>query len=54
MIIITAVTAVENKTPNVSNLVKKTLTITQILIKLKIKLLIMIIVNILLLQNLIS
>ena len=51
---ITALTAVENKIPNVSNLVKK-LTITQELVKLKIKLLlIMIMINILLLKNLIS
>ena len=51
---ITALTAVENKIPNVSNLVKK-LTITQELVKLKIKLLlIMITINILLLKNLIS
>ena len=52
---ITVLTAVENKTANVSNLVKK-LTITQKLVKLKIKLLlIMIMLNILiLLKNLIS
>ena len=51
----TAVADVENKTPNVSNLVKKKLTVTQKLVKLKIKLLlIMIIINILLLKNLIS
>ena len=49
----TALTAVENKEPNVSNLAKK-LTITQKLMKLKRKLLIMIIRNILLLQNLIN
>ena len=48
-----ALTAVENKKPNVSNLVKK-LTIVQKLVKLNRKLLIMIIINILLLQNLIS
>ena len=48
-----ALTAVGNKLPNVSNLVKK-LTITQKLMKLKRKLLIMIMINILLLQNLIS
>ena len=47
----TALTAVENKIPNVSNLVKK-LTITQKLVKLKIKLLhIMIMINIPLLKN---
>ena len=52
---ITVLIAVENKTANVSNLVKK-LTITQKLVKLKIKLLlIMIMLNILvLLKNLIS
>ena len=49
----TALTAVENKTPNVSNLVEK-LTMTQKLIKLKRELLIMIMINILLLQNFIS
>ena len=48
-----ALTAVENKIPNVSNLVKK-LTITQKLIKLRRKILIRIMINILLLQNLIS
>ena len=48
-----ALTAVENKKPNVSNLVKK-LTIVQKLVKLNRKLLIMIIINILLLRNLIS
>ena len=48
-----ALTAVENKNPNVSNLVKK-LIITQKLVKLNRKLLIMIIINILLLRNLIS
>ena len=50
----TTLTAVENKIPNISNLVKK-VTITQKLVKLKIKLLlIMIMINILLLKNLIS
>ena len=50
----TDLTAVENKIPNVSNLVKK-LAITQKLVKLKIKLLlIMIMANILQLKNLIS
>ena len=50
----TALTAVENKIPNVSTLVKKTDYITK-LVKLKIKLLlIMIMINILLLKNLIS
>ena len=49
-----ALTAVENKIPNVSNLAKKKLTILQRLVKLTIKLLIMIMINILLLQNLIS
>ena len=50
----TALTAVENKIPDVIDLVKK-LTITQKLMKLKINLLmIMIIINILLLKNLIS
>ena len=48
-----ALTTVENKIPNVSNLVKK-LTITQKLMKLKRKLLAMIMINILLLQKLIS
>ena len=51
---ITALAVVENKTPNVSNIVIKNLTITQKLVKLKRKLLIMIIINILLLQNSIS
>ena len=47
-------TAVENKTPNVNNLVKK-LAITQKLVKLKKKLaLIMIVINIILLANLIN
>ena len=51
----TALTTVKNKIPNVSNLVKKKLTITQKLVKLKIKLLlIMIVINILLLKSLIS
>ena len=45
-------TAVENKTPSVSNLVEK-LIITQKLLKLKRKLLIVIMINISLLQNLI-
>ena len=49
----TALTAVEKKKPNVSNLVKK-LTITQKLVKLKRKLLIIIMINVLLVQNLIS
>ena len=50
----TALTAVENKIPDVIDLVKK-LTITQKLMKLKINLLmIMIMINILLLKNLIS
>ena len=49
----TAFTAVENKIPNPSTLVKN-LTITQKLMKLKRKLLIMILTNILLLQNVIS
>ena len=48
-----ALTAVENKIPSVSNLVKK-LTITQKLVKLKTKLLILIMINILPFQNLIS
>ena len=47
----TALTAVENKIPNVSNLVK-ILTIARKLLKLKRKLLIMIMINLLLLQNL--
>ena len=47
----TAVTAVENKIPNGSNLVKK-LNIKQKLVKLKIKLLMIIMTNILLLHNL--
>ena len=51
----TTLTAVENKIFDVSNLVKKTLNITQKLVKWKIKLLpIMIMINILLLNNLIS
>ena len=49
----TALTAVENKIPNSSNLVKK-LTIIQKLMKLKRKLLIIIMIITLLLQNLIS
>ena len=50
----TALTAVENRIPNISDLVKK-MTIKQKLMKLKIKLLlIMITINILLLKNLIS
>ena len=48
-----ALNDVENKRPSVSNLVKK-LNITQKLMKLKRKLLIIIMINILLLQNLIS
>ena len=47
-----ALTAVENKTRNVSNLVNKK-TITQKLVKVKVKLIITIMANILLLQNLI-
>ena len=51
----TALTAVENEILNISNLVKKRLTVTQKLVKLEIKLLlVMIIINILLLKNLIS
>ena len=50
----TAYTVVENEIPNVSNLVKKNLTITQKLMKLKKKLLIMFVINILLPQDLIS
>ena len=50
----TGLTTIENKLPNVSNLVKE-LTITQKLVKLKIKLLLIVImINILLLKNLIS
>ena len=50
----TALAAVENKVPNVSNLFKK-LIINQKLVKLKIKLLlIMTMINVFLLQNLIS
>ena len=45
-----ALTAVKNKMPSVSNLVKK-LTITQKLMKLERKLLIIIMINILLQQN---
>ena len=48
----TALNAVENEIPNVNNLVKKT--ITQNVVKWKRKLLIMIMINILLLQNLMS
>ena len=48
-----ALTAVENKTPNVSNLVKKQ-TITQKLLKLKKNLLIISMTSILQLQNLIN
>ena len=47
----TVLTVVETKIPNVSNLVKK---LTQEIMNLKRKLLIMIMMNILLLQNLIS
>ena len=50
----TALTAVENKIPNVSNLVKKKLTITQKLIKLRRKLLIIVMINAVLLHNLIN
>ena len=53
----TTLTAVENKIPNDSNIVKKKerkQIITQKLMKLKRKLLIMVMINILLLQNLIS
>ena len=49
----TAVTAVENKIPNVSNFVKK-LTITQRFMKLKRKLLIIVMINVLLIKNLLS
>ena len=49
----TALTAVENKIPNVSN-VLKILVITQKIMKLKRKLLIMIMINILILENLIG
>ena len=48
------ITVVENKIPNGSNLVKKTLNITQKLAKLKRKLLIIIMIHVLPLQNLIS
>ena len=48
-----ALTAVENKTANVSNLVKKIQITTQKLMKLKRNLLIMIMINILLLLSLI-
>ena len=50
----TTFTALEYKIPNVSNLVKKELAITQKLVKFKTTLLVMIMINILLLQNLIS
>ena len=50
----TTLTAVENKTPSVSNLVKKKKTITQKLMKLKRNLPIIIMINIFLLQNLLS
>ena len=50
----TAFTADENRIPNVSNLVKKKLTITQKSMKLKGKLLTIIMRNVLLIQNLIS
>ena len=49
-----SLTAVENKIPIFSDLVKKKLTITQKLMKLRRKLLITIMINILLLQKLIS
>ena len=49
-----SLTAVENKIPIVSDLVKEKLTITQKLMKLRRKLLITIMINILLLQKLIS
>ena len=49
-----SLTAVENKIPIVSDLVKKKLTITQKLMKLRRKLLITIMTNILLLQKLTS
>ena len=49
-----SLTAVENKIPIVSDLVKKKLTIAQKLMKLRRKLLITIMINILLLQKLIS
>ena len=50
-----ALTAIENKIPNVSILVKKYLAVTQKLVKLKIKLiLIMIMVNIILFKNSVS
>ena len=50
----TTLTAVENKTPTVNNLVKKKKTITQKLMKLKRNLPIIIMINIFLLQNLLS
>ena len=49
----TAVTAVENKIPNVSNFVKK-LTIAQRFMKLERKLLIIVMINVLLIKNLLS
>ena len=49
-----ALTAVENKIPNISSLVKKPRIITQKSLKLKRNSLIIIMINILLLQNLIS
>ena len=49
-----ALSAVKEKIPNVSNLVKKKLTIAQKLIKLKKQLLITVMINILLLQILVS
>ena len=49
---ITALTAFENKTPNVISFNK--LTVTQKLMKLKRKFLILIMINVLLLQNLIT
>ena len=52
LILLTALTAVENEIPSVSNFVKKKLTITQKLEHLKRKLIIMIMIHILLLQNL--
>ena len=48
-----ALTVAENKTPDVSNLVKN-LAMTQKLMKLKIKLLIIVMINTLVLQNLIT
>ena len=49
-----ALTPVENKIPNISNLVKKKTDYDTKIIETKRKLLIMIMINILLLQNLIS